>query len=73
MEKIKEYKSLFVKEDYGWEIKRGKEWDAFEDALEMMGAEEMAVSLAKAMGTRELGKTLSFIFRNYDYQSPYLK
>ena len=61
-----------LNEDYGWEIRRGKEWDAFEDATDVFGAEEMAKSLALAMGDSELGEILAFIFRNYDYQSPYL-
>ena len=63
-----------LKEDnYGWEVQRGKEMDAFDDAMEMFGAEEMANSLAQAIGSDELGENLAFIFRNWDYQSPYLK
>ena len=63
---------LMKEDSYGWEIRRGKEWDAYVDALEMMGAEAMAHSLAKAMGNYELGEILAFIFRMNDYQSPYL-
>jgi hypothetical protein len=61
-----------VKEDYGWEIQRGSEWEAFEDALEVFGAEKLAEELARAMGNQELGENLAFIFRNWDYRSPYL-
>jgi len=62
-----------IKEDYGWEIRRGKEWDAFEDAVDNFGADTVAEGFAGAMGTDELGENLSFMFRNWDYQSPYLK
>jgi hypothetical protein len=62
-----------IKEDYGWGIQRGKEWDAFEDALEVFGAERLVEELARAMETDDLGDTLSFIFRNWEYESPYLE
>lgn len=41
-------------------------WDAYDVALEYLGAEELCESLAKAMGTDELEENLRYIFRNYD-------
>ena len=62
-----------LKEDHGWEIKRGKEWDAFEEFMDEVGAETMSTELAQAMGNDALGENLVFMFRNYDFQSRYLK
>ena len=59
-------------EDYGWEIQRGQEYAALEDAIEVMGAEEVLNSLAAYMKTDELNAALGFIFKNWDYDSPYL-
>ncbi len=68
-----EAKETLKENNYGWEIQRGKERDAFHDAMEMFGAKEMADSLARAISSDELGEYLAFIFGNLDYQSPYLK
>ena len=38
-------------------------WDAYDKALEMLGAEELCLSLAKAMGTYELEENLKYIDR----------
>ena len=38
-------------------------WDAYDKALEMLGAEELCDSLAKAMGTAELEDNLRYIDR----------
>jgi len=62
-----------LNESYGWEIQRGKENDAFEDAKEAFGAEALLDELALAMGTDQLGENLAYIFRNNDYQSPFIK
>lgn len=70
---IKEEIQNLTEENYGWQIERGKEWDAYEEALETFGAEKFANEMAKAMGSNELGETLEFIFRQWDYDSPYLE
>ena len=62
-----------LKEDYGWEIQRGKEWEAYEDYKEMAGADQVADDKAQQMGTAALNDALSYIFRNWDYRSPYLE
>ena len=62
-----------LNEGYGWEIQRGKEFEAFEDAKEAFGAEALLDELALAMGTDQLGENLAYIFRNNDYQSPFIK
>ncbi len=63
-----------LKEDnYGWEIQRGQEWDAYEDAREVFGDEGLLDALVRAMGDNELGENLAYIFRANDYRSPYLK
>lgn len=38
-------------------------WDAYDKAMEMLGAEELCMSLAKAMGTYELEENLKYIDR----------
>ena len=62
-----------LREDYGWEIKRDSEWDAFDYLAEVLGYEELAVAIAKAIGTDELGKTLAYICRNYDIEGDFLE
>jgi len=62
-----------INEDYGWDIKRGKEQDALEDAIEMFGEKSILQQLVQAMGTSALSDNLSYIFRMNDYESPYLK
>ena len=70
---IKEEIQNVTEENYGWQIERDKEWGAYEEALEAFGAEKLVKAMAKAMGSNELGKTLEFIFRQRDYDSPYLE
>lgn len=41
-------------------------WDAYDKAIEMLGAEELCMSLAKAMGTAELEDNLRYIDRMYE-------
>lgn len=63
-----------LKEDYGWEIKRGKEWDALEEMIEIMGEKRALDSIARWMGTDDLGKAIAFIYRNNDISdSQYLE
>lgn len=62
-----------LREDYGWEIKSGSEWDAFDYLAEVLGYEELAVSLAKAMGTNELSDLLAYICRNYDIEGDFIE
>lgn len=38
-------------------------WDAYDKAMELLGAEELCMSLAKAMGTYELEENLKYIDR----------
>lgn len=60
--------------DYqGVEVRRGEEWEAFEDALEVFGADTLVQEIVRALDTNELREVLSFIFRMHDYESPYLK
>ena len=48
------------------DIDRNNVWDAYDIALEYLGAEELCESLAKAMGTDELADNLRYIFRTWD-------
>ncbi len=41
-------------------------WDAYDIAIEYLGADELCEALAKAMGTDELESNLKYIFRVYD-------
>jgi hypothetical protein len=41
-------------------------WDAYDVALEYLGAEELCMSLAKAMGTDALEENLRYIFQMHD-------
>ena len=60
--------------DYGWEIRRGKEFDALDEFVEYVGEKSALDQLAQAMGTDELGENLAFIFRQNDFSdSSYLK
>lgn len=55
-----------VQESY--KIKRGKEWDAFDEALEIFGAESLLEQFAKAMGTNELSEMLGYIYQMNDIE-----
>jgi len=61
-----------LESSYGWEIKRGKEWDAYEEALEIFGAESLVDQIAQAMRKDDLGETIAFIYRNNDIESEFL-
>ena len=54
-----------MKESYS-DIDYSNVWDAYEIALEYLGAEELCESLAKAMGTDALEDNLKYIFRTWD-------
>ena len=54
-----------VKESYS-DINDDNVWDAYEIALEYLGADELAQSLAKAMGGYELAENLKYIFRQWN-------
>jgi hypothetical protein len=41
-------------------------WDAYDIAEETLGSSELALSLAKAMGTEELSTLLGYIFQDWD-------
>lgn len=41
-------------------------WDAYDIAIEYLGADELCEALAKAMGTDELSSNLRYIFRMYE-------
>lgn len=57
-----------LKEDYGWEIPVDKVWDVYDELVEIMGAEGLLLSLAKAMGTEELADNLAYICRMNDLE-----
>ena len=54
-----------MKESYS-DIDHNNVWDAYDIAMEYLGAEEFCEALAKAMGTDELESNLEYIFRVYD-------
>lgn len=54
-----------MKESYS-DIDYNNVWDAYDVAMEYLGAEEFCEALAKAMGTDELESNLKYIFRVYD-------
>lgn len=62
-----------IKEDYGWEVSYDNIWNLYEDMKEYFGAEELLESIVRAMGTYDLGDTLTYICRMNDYESPYLE
>ena len=62
-----------LQEDYGWEVSYDNIWDLYEDMKEAFGAEELLESIAKAMGTYDLGDILTYICRMNDYDSVYLE
>ena len=59
-------------EDYGWEVPDENVWDLYEEMKEAFGAEELLESLARALGTYELGENLAYICRMNDFDSQYL-
>ena len=61
-----------IKEDYGWEVPDENVWDLYEEMKEAFGAEELLESIARALGTYELGQNLAYICRMNDFDSPYL-
>ena len=48
------------------DINSSNAWDAYDVAMEYMGAEYLCEALAKAMGTDELAENLEYIFRVYE-------
>lgn len=62
-----------IKEDYGWEVSYDNIWNLYEDMKEAFGAEELLESIVRAMGTYDLGDTLTYICRMNDYNSQYLE
>lgn len=54
-----------MKESYS-DIDYNNVWDAYDVAMEYLGAEGLCEALAKAMGTDELESNLKYIFRVYD-------
>lgn len=54
-----------MKESYS-DINQYNVWEAYEIALERLGAEELCESLARAMGTDALEENLKYIFRTWD-------
>lgn len=54
-----------MKESYS-DIDYSNVWDAYDVAIEYLGAEGLCEALAKAMGTDELESNLKYIFRVYD-------
>lgn len=57
-----ESKKRSVKESYS-DIWSDNAWDAYDIAMEYLGAEGLCEALAKAMGTDELANNLKYIFR----------
>ena len=58
-------KNRQIRESYS-DIDSNNVWDAYDIALEYLGAEELCESLAKAMGTDALEENLKYIFRTWD-------
>lgn len=54
-----------IKESYS-DIDSSNAWDAYDLAIEYLGADELCEALAKAMGTDELASNLAYIFRMYE-------
>lgn len=54
-----------MKENYS-DIDYSNVWDAYDIAMEYLGADGFCEALAKAMGTDELESNLKYIFRVYD-------
>lgn len=54
-----------IKESYS-DIDSSNAWDAYDLAIEYLGADELCEALAKAMGTDELEENLAYIFRMYE-------
>lgn len=63
-----------LKEDnYGWSIKFDKVWDAFEELVDAIGAEELLNALARAMGDDDLKDNLEYICRQLDFEGDFLE
>jgi len=48
------------------DINSSNAWDAYDTAIEYLGADGLCEALAKAMGTDELASNLEYIFRMYE-------
>lgn len=66
--------SLFetLREDYGWSVKRGEEFELLHDLIDAFGAEEVLLNLAQALGTDELSENLAYLCRMFDFSSRHL-
>ena len=58
-------KRMPMKESYS-DIWSDNAWDAYDIAIEYLGADELCEALAKAMGTDALADNLKYIFRMYE-------
>jgi hypothetical protein len=54
-----------LKESYS-DINSNNAWEAYDIALDRLGAEGLALNLGKAMGREQLAKNLSYIFQAHD-------
>jgi hypothetical protein len=54
-----------IKESYS-DIDSSNAWDAYNLAIEYLGADELCTALAEAMGTDELASNLEYIFRMHE-------
>ena len=48
------------------DINSSNAWDAYDTAIEYLGADGLCEALAKAMGTDELASNIEYIFRMYE-------
>ena len=58
-------------ENGGWVVENDEAWDAYEYACQELGREEMADSLAAAMGSSQLAEIMAYIFRMHDLEEWY--
>lgn len=72
-EKAKETPKKKLTEDYGWEVKRGKEWDLLKLMIDTFGTEEILDNLAQALSRDELGDNLAYICRMLDFDNEYME
>lgn len=51
---------------YGWEIDSSEAQEAYEFGANMMGEDDLNAAIVRCLGTEQLAKALTYVFRQYD-------
>lgn len=53
-------------DEYGWEIDSSEAQEAYEFGANEIGEDELNAAIVRCLGTEQLAKALTYVFRQYD-------